>query len=138
MMLLLSEMSPLPLREQIVRRIRQMILSGELPEHFKLPSIRGLATQHRVSVITVQRAYETLERQQMIYARQGKGFYVAPMDATDRAHKAAQRCADALRDPLSEARLMGLSDQEILPIVRDILADLDGDAGEEEDLLEES
>ena len=43
------------MREQIIRRIREMILSGELPEHHQLPSIRGLARQERVGVVTVQR-----------------------------------------------------------------------------------
>ena len=138
MMLLLSEMSPLPLREQIVRRVRQMILSGELPEHFKLPSIRGLATQHRVSVITVQRAYEELERQEVIYARQGKGFYVAPLDPSDREEKAIERCHEVLTDPVSEARLMGLTDQQILDLVADLLESDDGQLAEGDDPTEES
>ena len=58
MLLRLSDISPLPLREQIARRLREMVLSGELPAHFKLPSIRSLAKEQRVGVVTVQRAYE--------------------------------------------------------------------------------
>ncbi len=118
MLLSLSEMSPFPLREQIVRRVRQMILSGELPEHFQLPSIRSLAMTQRVGVITVQRAYEELERQGVIYARQGKGFYVAPLDQSDRRERAIQRVIEALGDPLEEAQLLGLSKEQILEIVR--------------------
>lgn len=118
----LSDTSSLPLREQIVRRIREMILSGELPEHFQLPSIRGLARQERVGVVTVQRAYEDLEREKMIYPRQGKGFFVAGLDETDRKEKALDRLHKTLDRPLGEARLMGLSDREVLGIVREILA----------------
>lgn len=121
MQLELSDMSPLPLREQIVRRIRELILSGELPEHFQLPSIRGLARQQRVGVVTVQRAYEDLERDKMIFPRQGKGFFVAPLDRSQRRDQAVQRVAAALKNPLAEARQMGLTDREIMKIVRDTL-----------------
>ena len=88
MQLDLSDMSPLPLREQIVRRIRELILSGELPEHFQLQSIRGLAREQRVGVVTVQRAYEDLERERLIYPRQGNGFLVAPVDRNGRKKEA--------------------------------------------------
>ncbi|MEN8007340.1 MAG: GntR family transcriptional regulator [Candidatus Krumholzibacteriota bacterium] len=135
MQLKLSDMSPLPLREQIVRRIREMVLSGELPEHFQLPSIRGLAREERVGAVTVQRAYEDLEREKMIYPRQGKGFFVAPIDRSDRKEQATRRVTEALRDPLNEARLMGLTDREILKLVRDSLAsDLEepGSTGKED------
>ncbi len=122
MLLHLSEMSPLPLREQIVRRIRELVLSGELPEHIQLPSIRGLAKDLRVGVVTVQRAYEDLERDQFIYARQGKGYFVAPIDQLARQQQAAERVAAALTEPLGEARQMGLSDRAILAVVRQIMA----------------
>jgi DNA-binding transcriptional MocR family regulator len=56
MLIRLSNTSPQPLREQIVRRLRELILRGELPEHTQLPSIRVLAHQLRVGVVTVQRA----------------------------------------------------------------------------------
>jgi GntR family transcriptional regulator len=129
MQLNLSDMSPLPLREQIVRRIRELILSGELPEHYQLPSIRGLAREQRVGAVTVQRAYEDLEREKMIYPRQGKGFYVAPLADQDRKDQAVRRVVETLQRPLSEARLMGLTDDEILGIVRSALASGDADPG---------
>ena len=135
MLLELSDMSPMPLREQIVRRIRELILSGELPEHFKLPSIRGLAREQRVGAVTVQRAYEDLERENMIYPRQGKGFFVAPIDSSARKKQAVRRFTDTLTGPLTEGRLMGLRDSEIIRIVRDVLAsdpDTPGSAGKEE------
>lgn len=130
----LSDTSSLPLREQIVRRIREMILSGELPEHHQLPSIRGLARQERVGVVTVQRAYEDLERERMIYARQGKGFFVAGLDESDRREKAFDRVRQILGRPLAEARLMGLSDRDIVRTVREALADRrdDHSTGQEE------
>lgn len=123
MLIRLSNTSPQPLREQIVRRLRELILSGELPEHTQLPSIRDMAKEQRVGVVTVQRAYEDLERESIIYARQGKGYFVAPIDGDARRLQAEQRVKRALSVPLREARLMGLTDQEIEAIVRAVLTE---------------
>lgn len=118
----LNDMSPLPLREQIVCGLREMILRGDLPEHFPLPSIRGFAQDQRVGAVTVQRAYEDLQREQMIYARQGKGFFVSPLDRPHRKRLAARRAAETLQGPVNEALAMGLSPQDILAIVRKALS----------------
>jgi GntR family transcriptional regulator len=127
MLIRLSNTSPQPLREQIVRRLRELILRGELPEHTLLPSIRGLAKQLRVGVVTVQRAYEDLEREETIYARQGKGYFVAPIDGDSRRAQAKSRVEQALTGPLLEALRMGLSDQEIEGIVRSVLKESEGE-----------
>ena len=68
--------SGLPIYEQIERQIKGMIVSGVLKEGEMLPSIRTLAADSKISVITVKRAYEDLEQEGMIYSVQGKGFYV--------------------------------------------------------------
>ena len=68
--------SGLPIYEQIERQIKEMIVSGELKEGEMLPSIRSLAADVKISVITVKRAYEDLEAEGMIYSVQGKGFFV--------------------------------------------------------------
>ena len=74
MILHLSELSSEPLQAQIVRQIRAAILAGSLSEGELLPSIRTLARESKVSVITVQRAYGTLENEGVIRSRRGKGF----------------------------------------------------------------
>lgn len=125
MRLALSDMSPLPLREQIVRRIRELVLSGELPEHTQLPSIRALAQVQRVGIVTVQRAYEDLEREKTIYARQGKGFFVAPLKKETRRLQAVERARQELRRPVAEARMMGMSNQQIHDLIKDILSELE-------------
>jgi GntR family transcriptional regulator len=127
MLIRLSNTSPQPLREQIVGRLRELILRGELPEHTQLPSIRGLAKQLRVGVVTVQRAYEDLEREDTIYARQGKGYFVAPIDGNTRRTQAKGRVEQALTAPLREARRMGLSNREIEGIVRTVLKESEGE-----------
>ena len=68
--------SGLPIYEQIERQIKDMIVSGELKEGELLPSIRALAADSKISVITVKRAYEDLERDGFIYSVTGKGSFV--------------------------------------------------------------
>lgn len=119
----LSDTSPLPLREQLVRQVRELILSGTLPEHHRLPSIRALAREQGVGVVTVQRAFEDLEREGMLYARQGKGYFVAPLAEKRRRSRARDRAEAGLAGPLREARAMGLADADILELVRGLLKD---------------
>ena len=121
MRLSLSDVSPLPLREQIVRRVRELILSGELGPHALLPSIRSLAKEQRVGIVTVQRAYEDLERDGMIYARQGKGYFVASITDESRQSQAMERAKKSLARPVGEALQMGLGAEDVLHIVRGLL-----------------
>lgn len=66
-----------PIYDQIYTQIRNLIITGRLSEGEMLPSIRGLAKDLRISVITTKRAYEELEREGFIYTVTGKGSYVA-------------------------------------------------------------
>ena len=77
MTLMIDNRSGLPIYEQLVRQLRQQILDGSLAQDEALPSIRNLARDLRVSVITTKRAYEELEAAGLIYTLQGKGSFVA-------------------------------------------------------------
>jgi GntR family transcriptional regulator len=70
-----------PIYDQIVAQIKRQILDGSLAEDEALPSIRSLAKDLRISVITTKRAYEELEQEGFIYTMPGKGSYVAPRDS---------------------------------------------------------
>lgn len=72
--------APQPIYEQITQQIRAMILRGELAAGYALPSMRLLAKDLRISVITTKRAYEDLEREGLIYTQAGRGCYVAAQD----------------------------------------------------------
>jgi len=76
--ILISNSSEKPIYEQIGDQLKAMILSGELSEGDELPSMRFLARELHISVITTKRAYEELEREQFIVSVPGKGTYVAP------------------------------------------------------------
>lgn len=118
----LSNTSPEPLRDQLARRVRELILSGVLGEHEQLPSIRRMAREQRVSVMTVHRAFEDLERDGLIYARQGKGYFVAPLEDRARTREAERLAEELLRSPVAEAHAMGLEPNRILDLVRELLA----------------
>jgi GntR family transcriptional regulator len=113
MLLNLSDMSDESLQNQIVRQIRAMVLGGELAAGDPLPSIRALAREQRVSVITVQRAYETLDRNGLIHSRRGKGFFVSSLPATARRDMARERLRENLAGPLRTALAEGLTPGEI-------------------------
>ena len=77
MEILISNTSGLPIYEQITTQIKQKILSGELAAGEALPSIRALAKDLRISVITTKRAYDELEREGLVCTVAGKGCFVA-------------------------------------------------------------
>lgn len=75
---MIDNKSGLPIYDQIFSQIKAQIISGELREDELLPSIRNLAKDLRVSVITTKRAYDELEREGFLYTVAGKGCFVAP------------------------------------------------------------
>lgn len=81
MLILIDNKSGLPIYDQIFTQIKGHILSGELKTDEPLPSIRGLAKDLRISVITTKRAYDELERAGFLYTVPGKGSFVAAKNA---------------------------------------------------------
>jgi GntR family transcriptional regulator len=122
MILNLTDLSDEPLQGQIVRQIRVFILSGELKSGESLPSIRALAREQRVSVITVQRAYETLMRDGLIHSRRGKGFFVSEIAREDKEVMARERLSERLKPAIKEALAEGLPGEEIVVAVKNIIA----------------
>ena len=121
MLLHISEQSSETLQEQIIKQLRARILSGDLAPDHALPSIRALAKDLRVSVITVQRAYEQLLNEEVIYARRGKGFFVASLEQSDKSALAGERFSSQFEKLVHTARGDGLNDQQIREIVDQLL-----------------
>jgi GntR family transcriptional regulator len=121
MILNLTELSDEPLHAQISRQIRAKILTDDLAGGEALPSIRGLAKEQRVSVITVQRAYDDLEREGLVRSRRGKGFWVAQVPEGRRHEMAEERFADALAELVAHAAAEGLSGTEMRRILDELL-----------------
>ena len=121
MILNLSELSDEPLYAQISRQIRAKILSEDLSGGEALPSIRGLAKEQRVSVITVQRSYDDLEREGLVRSRRGKGFWVAPIPEGRKHIMAKERFADVLGELVAHAAAEGLSAADMRRILDELL-----------------
>ena len=121
MILNLSELSDEPLHAQISRQIRAKILSEDLAGGHALPSIRGMAKEQRVSVITVQRSYEDLEREGLLQSRRGKGFWVAPIPEGRKQKMAEDRFADALEQLVARAAADGLRGSDMRRILDELL-----------------
>jgi GntR family transcriptional regulator len=115
--LTLSELSDEPLHAQISRQIRAKILSEDLSGGDALPSIRGLARQQRVSVITVQRAYDDLEREGLVQSRRGKGFWVSTIPDGRKQGMAEDRFEEALGRLVAHAAAEGLSGDDMRRIL---------------------
>lgn len=122
MLLNLTDLSDEPLQSQVVRQIRAKILSGQLRAGTPLPSIRSLAREHHVSVITVQRAYETLLRDSLILSRRGKGFFISDISTAGKKKFAESILRENLQRPISAALAEGLSQSDILTIVKDMIS----------------
>lgn len=104
--------SGLPIYEQIERQIKDSIVSGELKENDALPSIRALAADLKISVITIKRAYEDLEKEGMIYSVQGKGFFVDNPDLQYMKEKKTLGLEERLLEWVSGAKDSGMSLEE--------------------------
>lgn len=104
-----------PIYEQIVEEIRRAIVQGELPPGAALPSMRVLATDLRVSLITTKRAYEELERLGLIESSVGRGSFVRSGEDHARSAKQAYRreALDALTQAVRAARLGGVPLEEL-------------------------
>lgn len=102
-----------PIYDQITRQIKGHILSGTLAEGEALPSMRALARDLRISVITTKRAYEELEREGFITTVPGKGCFVAERNLELVREDALRRVEDHLAQALDAARSAGISTAEV-------------------------
>ena len=114
MNLIISNANPQPIYEQVYSQIRSAILSGELREGDLLPSIRSLAKDLRISVITTRRAYEELERDGYLYTVAGKGCYVAPKDTGLVREQHLREIESHMRQIHGLATPLGLTEAELL------------------------
>lgn len=98
-----------PIYDQIYSQIKGHILAGELSEGAPLPSIRGLAKDLRISVITTKRAYEELEREGFIYTIAGKGCFVAAKNTDMVREEYLRQIEECLQKAVTLAASAGVS-----------------------------
>lgn len=113
MRIVIANSSQDPIYEQISRQIKAQIISGELAEGTMLPSIRRLAQDLAISVITTKRAYEELEREGFIDTVGGKGTFVAAQNPQFLREKRMRAVEEKLAAAVEEARLLGIGPKEL-------------------------
>lgn len=120
MNIIISNSSNKPIYEQIKEQIKEKILSNELKVGELLPSIRNLAKDLRISVITVKNAYEKLENEGYVETMPGKGVYIANKNKEIIKEEQLKKIENLLESAISIAKISGISKKEIKTIM-DIL-----------------
>ncbi|WP_433956666.1 GntR family transcriptional regulator [Cytobacillus horneckiae] len=113
MQIIISNSSKEPIYEQITNQIKSSILAGELQEGTAIPSMRNLAKDLQISVITTKRAYEELEKAGFIYSIVGKGSFVAEQNLEVIREKKLKVIEEQLGAVISNSREIGLSLDEL-------------------------
>ncbi len=110
-----------PIYQQIAEQFKADILAGKMKQGEYLPSIRGLAKDLRISVITTMKAYEELESQGLITAVQGKGYYVNAQDSEMLKEQHMRKMEEHLTNAISAARVAGVSGSELVDTLQILL-----------------
>ena len=113
MRIIISNSSEDPIYEQIIKQIKNQIINGELTEQENLPSIRKLAGELGISVITTKRAYEELEREGFIDTVGGKGSFVASQNKEFLREKKMKVVEEKLTEAVSEARMLDIGVKDL-------------------------
>lgn len=116
--IIISNASGKPIYEQITEQIKEQIMSGELNEGDPLPSMRALAQQLRISIITTKRAYEELEREGFIESFTGKGSFVAARNRELFREENLRQIEQSLTLAVGKAKLCGVSYEELSEILK--------------------
>jgi len=117
MQLYIDNRSGAPIYDQIYSQIKDAILSGQVAEGEALPSIRALAKDLRISVITTKRAYDELENEGFIYTLPAKGCYVAPKNVELLREENLKKIEEHIDEIVRLAASCNLSKQEIMEMV---------------------
>ncbi len=117
MKIVIQPQGTLAIYEQIVNQLKNAIVTGELVANEALPSIRGLAGDLNVSVITTKRAYEELEKEGLIRSVAGKGFYVCEYNTDYLKEKQLMVLEKRLTEVIADAKQAGLSCDELTEMI---------------------
>jgi len=121
MLIPITKNSPLPAYQQIFNNIEKRILTGELQPEDPLPSIRQLAQDNLVSIITIRRAYSELERKDLIYSRPGLGSFVTRFDANKRQELQIELLRPLLMETVYKARELNIEPAQLVDLLQKII-----------------
>lgn len=117
MNIIISNSSGRPIYDQITSQIKEKIVSGELHEGDALPSMRLLAKELRISVITTKRAYEELEREGFIYSVTGKGSFVAEKNIEFIKEENLKKIEEKMQEIAQLAKTCNITDSELFEML---------------------
>ena len=117
----LMQNSGVPIYQQIADSFKTDILAGRYEQGEFLPSIRGLAKDLKISVITTMKAYEQLADEGLITAAQGKGFYVNAQDSEMIKEQHLRKVEESLTDAIASAEIAGISNDELKGMLEALL-----------------
>lgn len=123
MTIIIKNKSDLPIYEQIEQQIKAQILDGTITEDEQLPSIRQLARDLKISVITTTRVYNDLADDGFIISVVGKGYFVAPRNNELLRERMLFEMEDGLEKAVTNGRNAGLTDEEIIETLRKFMED---------------
>ena len=115
--IIISNSGGVPIYDQITRQMKGLILRGELKEGEALPSMRLLAKELRISVITTKRAYEELEREGFINTVPGKGCFVAPRNLELMREEHRKKVEEALTKAIEQAKAASIDLPELIEML---------------------
>lgn len=115
--IIISNSSGRPIYDQITSQIKEKIVSGELHEGDALPSMRLLAKELRISVITTKRAYEELEREGFIYSVTGKGSFVAEKNIEFIKEENLKKIEEKMQEIAQLAKTCNITDSELFEML---------------------
>lgn len=116
MHIIISNNSNVPIYEQIKNAIISQIMTGELTEDESLPSIRNLALDTKISIMTIKKAYDELESEGYIITRQGKGSFVAPKNTELAREQAKKDIEKDINEIIDIARKFNIDKKDILDL----------------------
>ena len=111
-----------PIYQQIANQFRADILAGKFAQGEYLPSIRGLAKDLKISVITTMKAYEQLAEEGLVTAVQGKGFYVNAQDSGMLKEQHLRKVEESLTAAIAAAKIAGMSNTELIDTLQTLLS----------------
>ena len=114
-----------PIYLQIARQFKEDILAGKMEQGEYLPSIRSLAKDLKISVITTMKAYEQLESEGLVTGVQGKGFYVNAQDSQMLREQHLRKVEACLSEAIQAARIAGMTGQELRETLEALLLYVD-------------
>lgn len=117
MKIIISNSSPIPIYEQIKNNIINSIMDGDLQENEALPSIRNLAQDIKISIMTIKKAYDELEKEGYIISVHGKGTFVAPRNVNLIKENAQKDIENHLKQALNIAADFNITKEEIISII---------------------